>query len=176
MRGEALLEWRVYVVHRAGRFRIVDRCRICLSTKAADGKSFVKSAALEMVEVPPEMHRLATQLCTAFKASMDASEPALLGIDFVQTRGRRSSSSSSRSSSNNNSNSNSSSSNSSSSSRFLILEVNVDDVVTQRNSGSNVGITSLRRVTRGMPDQEKKYVDRDTMLAAFDPLRRAVAV
>jgi len=34
-RGGALVEWRVYVVHVAGRFRLVDMCRVCLCTKAA---------------------------------------------------------------------------------------------------------------------------------------------
>jgi hypothetical protein len=39
----------------------------------------------------------------------------------------------------------------------------------RQNAGSEVGITSLRRVTRGLAIEERQYVDRDTMLARFDP-------
>ena len=53
--------------------------------------------------------------------------------------------------------------------RYLVLEVNVDDFATKISAGSHVGITTLRRITRGMPAEDKKYVDRAAMLAAFAP-------
>ena len=52
--------------------------------------------------------------------------------------------------------------------RYQILEVNVDDAGAHLH-GSTVGITTLRRLTRGMPAHDKIYADRDAMLAAFAP-------
>ena len=55
--------------------------------------------------------------------------------------------------------------------KYLILEVNIDDSVTKLNAGSDVGLTSLRRITRKMPAEEKKVLTTIVRLLCLRSLR-----
>jgi hypothetical protein len=140
--GTDLCEWRCYVVYCNNKFRVVDRTRLCHSSKRERWNDFIKTP-ISIVDMPPGMTELTKQICTAFAAHMGNENPMLLGIDYVTDAATG---------------------------KHMVLEVNVDDGESGAHCGANVGVRSLKRVTRGMDVSEKKYIDRESMIANFNPL------
>ena len=134
-----LCEWRVYAVCCDHKYRIVDQCRLCVSTTKQTG--FFKRPE-GVVDIPEGVLELTERICTSFKDHMTHQQPIVIGIDFLIVRSTR---------------------------EPVVLEINVDDAITKEHYGANVGLRSFRRVTRGMPIEERAYIDRDTMITHFKP-------
>jgi hypothetical protein len=138
---DALVEWRVYVVFCSHKFCVVDKARECWSSKRERWHDFIKTP-IGIVDIPDGMTELTSRICEGFVDRMDNAKPMMMGIDFVTDK---------------------------STGGHLVLEINVDDAASSAHCGADVGVRSLKRVTRGMSVDEKKYIDRDCMIANFLP-------
>jgi hypothetical protein len=139
--ADSLCEWRVYVIFCNNKFRVVDKCRLCWSSKRERWHDFIKTP-ISIVDIPPGMTDLTESMCNALKEHMGNKKPMMMGIDYV-TDARTS--------------------------EHLVLEINVDDANSGAHCGADVGVRSIKRITRNMSVDEKKYIDRACMIANFMP-------
>ena len=95
-----------------------------------------------IVDTPEGMDEITEAICRAFQKFMNNDEPMMMGIDYVTDASTGS---------------------------HMVLEINVDDAASAAHCGADVGVRSLKRVTRSMPMDEKKYIDRACMIANFAP-------
>lgn len=140
--NDSLCEWRIYIVYCNNKYRVVDKCRLCWSAKRERWGDFIKTP-ISIVKTPDGMEEITLQICEAFKSHMSNGTPMMMGIDYVTDKDTG---------------------------EHKILEINVDDAASAAHCGADVGVRSLKRVTRGMSVDEKKYIDRDCMIASFSPV------